>query len=284
MTTTTSVSSSSLAGRQIVVTQAAEQAPELAALLAQAGATPLLYPCLAIAPPADISPLDRALQLAARSGYDWLVLTSANAVRIVAARLAALEIAPQQLASVRVATVGAATAAAVRAQLGLDVILTPAAEVAEGLAAALAATVQPGDRILLPQAARARDLLVQRLNAAGAAVTHVVAYETVRGSGGVDLSGLLAQRAVDAITLASSSAFTFLLDRLTQEGGDLAALHSVCLACIGPITARTVRDAGYTPAVVSKQQSLEGLVAALAEHFQASSGQPSRKPQSSGRA
>jgi uroporphyrinogen-III synthase len=262
---------SPLLGRQVVVTQAAEQALELAGLLAQAGATPLLYPCLAIAPSADATALDQALQLAAHGGFDWLVLTSANAVRSVAARLAALEIASPRLAGVRVATVGAATAEAVRAQLGLEVLLTPAEEVAEGLASALEAAVQPGDRILLPQAARARDVLVQRLKTTGAAVTNVVAYETVCGSGGVDLPTLLAQRTVDAVTLASSSAFTFLLERLAQEGGDPTALHDVCLACIGPITARTVREAGFTPAVVSAQQSLEGLVAALAEYYQTQS-------------
>lgn len=260
-----------LLGRQVVVTQAAEQAPELAGLLVQAGATPLLYPCLAIAPPADTTALDQALQLAARGGYDWLVLTSANAVRIVATRLAALEIATSRLTGVRVATVGKATAEAVRTQLGLDVALTPAEEVAEGLAAALAAALQPGDCILLPQAALARDVLLRRLKATGAAVTHVVAYETVRGSGGVKLSALLAQREIDVVTLASSSAFTFLRERLAQEGGDPAALHGVCLACIGPITAQTVRDAGFTPAVVSAQQSLDGLVAALADYFQGQS-------------
>ncbi len=233
-----------LLGRQVVVTQAAEQTPELAALLAQAGATPLHYPCLAIQPPADTRTLDQALQSAASGGCDWLVLTSANAVRSVATRLAALELAPQQLAGVRVATVGAATAAAVRAQLGLEVRLTPVEEVAEGLAAALEAALQPGARVLLPQAALARDVLVQRLKATGATVTHVVAYETVRGAGGVDLPALLAQRAIDAVTLASSSAFTFL---------------------------RTVREAGFTPAVVAPQQSLEGLVAALVDYFQVQS-------------
>lgn len=260
-------SSPSLTGRQVVVTQAATQAPELAALLTQAGATPLLYPCLAIAPPADTTALDQALQLAARGDFDWLVLTSANAVRAVTARLTALAITPQQLAGVRVATVGAATAEAVHAQLGLEVHLTPVEEVAEGLAAALEAGLQPGARVLLPQAAGARTVLVQRLKATGAAVTHVVAYESVRGSGGVDLPALLALRTVDAVTLASSSAFTFLLERLAHEGGDPAALHDLCLACIGPITARTVREAGYTPAVVSPQQRLEGLVAALGDYY-----------------
>ncbi|MBK8051072.1 MAG: uroporphyrinogen-III synthase, partial [Anaerolineales bacterium] len=95
--------------------------------------------------------------------------------------------------------------------------------------------------------------------------THVVAYETVRGSGGVDLPELLTRGTVDAVTLASSSAFTFLCERLTQVRRP-AALHQVCLAVSGTITARTVRKPGH-PAVVSPQRSLEGPVAALASIF-----------------
>lgn len=254
-------------GQRIVVTQATHQAPAFAALLKQWGAVPLLYPCIAIQPPADPTPLDSSLRLAAQGGFDWLVLTSANAVRIVAQRLAALEIAPQRLNSLRIAVVGAATARCVQEELGLDVTVAPQEEVAEGLADALETVVRPNDRILLPQSALARDVLRRRLAAIGASVHPVVAYETVRGTGGVDLPALLAQRQVDAVTLASASAFRFLLERLTHEGGAPAQLHGFCLACIGPTTARAVQEAGFTPAVISVQHSLEGLALALVDYF-----------------
>jgi len=266
-TTPSFVHSSALQGRRIVITQATHQAPAFATLLEHWGAVPLLYPCIAIQSLGDPTPLDSSLRLAAQGGFDWLVLTSANAVRIVAQRLAALAIAPRRLSALRIAVVGAATARCVQEELGLEVAVAPQEEVAEGLADALEAVVRPGERILLPQSALARDVLRKRLTAIGASVHPVVAYETVRGEGGVDLPHLLAQRQVDAVTLASASAFRFLLERLTNEGGEPARLHSVCLACIGPITARAVQEAGFTPAVISMQQSLEGLATALADYF-----------------
>lgn len=261
------MSQAGLHGRRVVVTQAEHQAPELAALLARRGATALLYPCIAIVPPAEVAPLDRALAEAASGGFDWLVLTSANAVRVVADRLAAVGLAPDALQTVAIATVGAATAEAVQKILNLPVALVPDEHVAEELAAALAGAMQPGARILLPQAELARPVLAEQLAAAGARVTQVVAYRTVRGSGGVALPRLLAAGEVDAITLTSSSTFQFLRERLADEGGDAALLHGVCLACIGPVTAEAVQKAGFTPGVVAGEQSLEGLVDALAHQF-----------------
>ena len=73
-----------------MVTQAVHQAPELAGLLAARGAIPLLYPCIAIAPPADPAPLDATLRRAVGGEFDWLVFTSANTVLVLAQRLSAL--------------------------------------------------------------------------------------------------------------------------------------------------------------------------------------------------
>lgn len=261
-----------LQGRAVVVTQAVAQAGELMALLEAAGAVPLLYPCLAIQSLATTAELDDALQDLLGGAYAWLVLTSANTVRILAQRLTVLGLAAAQPARVRVATVGTTTAAAVRKTLGWTVALTPAEEVAEGLADELARYIRPGERVLLPQAALARDALETRLRATGAAVTRLVVYETVRGTGGVPLPELLAAGRVDAVTLTSGSAFRYLCERLHLEGGDPAALHQVCLACIGPITAEAVRAAGFHPAVVAPRPGLEDLVAALAAYYQTEIG------------
>ncbi len=68
-----------LFSRRVLVTRATERAGELAARLLTRGAEPVRVPLLAFGPPADPEPLVRALDALDR--YDWLVYTSATAVR-----------------------------------------------------------------------------------------------------------------------------------------------------------------------------------------------------------
>ena len=266
-----------LAGKRVVVTQAVHQAPELGALLVARGAVPLFYPCIAIEPPEDTTELDTALAAAAAGYYDWLVVTSANTVLVLAGRLCALGITPNALADVRLAAIGVPTAEAVAHHLGRTADLVPDDSKAEGLVSALTAVTQPGQRMLVPQADIARPALVQGLTAGGLNVTSLAAYRTTAGSGGVPLHKLLTEgpgKGVDAITFTSPSTVRNLLARLAQEGGaplDLSALRHIVLACIGPVTADAVQAAGLPPqaaaTVVATKQSLEGLVEALSVYY-----------------
>ncbi len=213
---------SSLAGRRVVVTRAAQQAGDLEELLCSRGAEPLLYPCIAIAPPEDTGPLDEALRALAAGQFDWLVLTSRNAVTILAQRLRVANIGPLQPDRFSVAAVGSATAQALERDLGLSVDLVPETFVAEALAGDLLQRLAPNGHVLVCQADIARPVLVETLAAGGAAVTSVVAYRTVIGSGGVDLPALLRAGQVDAVTFTSSSTVRNLLIRLDAEGGSAA--------------------------------------------------------------
>jgi uroporphyrinogen-III synthase len=199
--------------------------------------------------------------------FDWLVLTSANTVPVLAQRLKELGLAPAQLAAVAITAVGPATSQAVRHLLGLNVHVVPDAYQAAALAEALRPALPA--RVLVVQADIARPILVQHLAAAGAAVTPVSAYHTVPGSGGVNLPALLTSHAVDAITFTSSSSVHNCLRRVAAEGGDVNRLAAVCLACIGPVTAQTVQDLGFAATVVPVEHTLEGLVVALDEYFRA---------------
>lgn len=252
-----------LAGKRIVVTRAPHQADALGALLRERGAEPLLYPCIDIAPPEDTAPLDVALRDTTAGGFDWVVFTSANTVRMVAARLAALGISG--IGNGQIAAIGPRTAAAIQEQLGVEVALMPDEYVAEALAEAL--TLAPGARVLLPQSAIARPVLRDALKKAGAEVVDVVVYRTVLGSGGVDMPALLARGAVDAVTFTSSSTVRHFIKRLHAEGGTIDAMTGVCVACIGPVTARTAEEAGLPAAVVPNDYTIAGLVDALAFYF-----------------
>jgi uroporphyrinogen-III synthase len=253
-------------GKRIVVTRALHQAEELSALLRQRGAVPLLYPCIAIAPPEDVAALDTALRLAARGDFDWLVLTSANAVPILSERLAACDIPVSRLAGIQLACVGPVTAAAVTGALGRKVQTVPETAVAEALVATLQ-TKMPA-RVLLLQADIARPVLSRELTNLGARVCALPAYRTVQGSGGVNLPNLLASHQVDAVTFTSPSTVYQCACRLKAEGGNSLELAGICLACIGPITSRAVLDLGFSVSVEPAEHTVKGLVEDLERYFQ----------------
>lgn len=250
------------AGKRVVVTRAMHQAAELTDLLSQAGATPVLYPCLAIVPPDDPTELDDALIRAAAGDFDLLVLTSANTVLILAQRLAALDLI---LPALTVASVGPKTAEAAETMLGLTVDLIAAEHVAEKLAEEIAPA--PGQRLLLPQSAIARPVLVDSLRAAGAQLTVVEAYRTILGQGGEAVPEMLAAGQIDAITFTSSSTVANFLARLKREGGDRRYLSGVCLAAIGPVTAEKLAEMELAADVVPDDYTLSGLIAALDTYF-----------------
>jgi uroporphyrinogen-III synthase len=250
-------------GKRIVVTRAVHQAGELVSLLSQYGAEALLYPCIAIVPPEDTRQLDNAAWEMANGVFDWLVLTSANAVMILSQRLATTGLTPSS--DLALACVGPATAEAAQRLLGIQARAIPEEYVAE----ALAELIRPAlpARVLVLQAEKARPVLIEKLSAAGAIVTALTAYCTVQGESGVHLSALLKTRQVDAITFTSASTVENCVRRLQAEGADLSLLTHVCLACIGPITARTVVAAGLVVGVMPAEHTIEGLVEALEAYF-----------------
>jgi uroporphyrinogen III methyltransferase/synthase len=253
-----------LAGRRIAITRPREQAADLSARLEALGATVLALPSIAIEPVADTSALDAAL--AQLASYDWLVFTSANGVRAFDERLRATGLDWSARRRARVAAIGPATATALK-RLGVVADLVPAEYVAEGLLEALGNVA--GQRILLPRADIARDTMRDELRLRGAEVDEIAAYRTVLQP----LPAELVQRAlreerVDAITFTSSSTVRGLVESLRASGQDPAvALSDVALACIGPITAATLREYGLEPALVAQEYTVAGLVAALVAYF-----------------
>lgn len=286
-------SQSALQGKRIVLTRAAHQLDEMEELLRRRGAVPLAYPCIAIAAPEDLAALDAALADLLAGAFDWLVLTSQNAVIALADRLkpsafsgpAALghgmlcPNTPFPIGGERgqgagwnegrfaVAAIGAATAEAAGRLLGLSVQLMPDEFVAEALAEALAGRLRAGGRVLICQADIGRPVLAAALRARGIAVTSVVAYRTVIGSGGVNLPRLLADRQVEAITFTSPSTVHNLFVRLAAEGGDAGHLAGVCVACLGPVTADAARSHGLPVHVLPNTHTIPALVEALEAYF-----------------
>ncbi|MGI8752875.1 MAG: uroporphyrinogen-III C-methyltransferase [Acidimicrobiales bacterium] len=240
-----------LLGRRVVVTRAREQASGLVGRLAAAGARVVEVPTIAVADPADGgAALARAGADLAAGRYDWVVFTSANAV----GRLAAVLRDGRDLAGCGIAVVGPGTAAALIAR-HLVADLRPERAIAEGLLAVWPPRPQTGGRVLIPRAAEGRDVLADGLLAAGWEVDVVDAYRTVRAEATPEQVAAVAD--ADAICFTSSSTVTNYLDVVG------AALVPPVVACIGPVTAATARDAGLAVATVAATHTVPGLVDAL---------------------
>lgn len=246
-----------LTGKRVVITRPAAQAQPLIDGLKAAGAVPILFPTIDIAPIQDNPPLGLALRHL--SAYDWIVFTSANGVRAVADHLAALTLNAVALNGSRIAAIGPVTAAALR-DLGVHVDLQPEAYIAEAIFAALQARgAVTGQRFLLLRADIARATLREQLQTAGAQVEEVPVYHTVSGS--PDAAAFAeVRRGVDVLTFTSSSTVRYFFD-LLPEAVTIAA--NARIVCIGPITAQTARDYGLHVTHVAEVYTVPGLLTAL---------------------
>jgi len=257
-----------LAGRRVLVTRSEAQAGALVAALRRAGAEPVVAPMIQLVPLAGTPELDAAL--GGLGDYDVLLFTSANAVRCFVEAASGGKALPALRA--RVVCVGPATARAARV-LGLAVHLVPAQRFdAEGLLEAIrAAFPLAGQRILLPRAAAARDVLPEGLRRDGAAVDVVAVYRTEPAptDTGV-LCARLVRGEIDALTFTSPSTVRHFLACL-DEAARTAARRCV-VAALGPVTAAALREAGLPPDVVAERAEAAALVDALGEAMRVRAG------------
>ena len=260
-----------LAGKTILVTRARHQAGRLSEELKKLGATVLEIPAIEIVPPESWADLDRALTHL--SQFQWLIVTSANAVEALATRTQALGLSLAALAHLRIAAVGSSTAAALRNR-GLEVAVTPQEYVAESLVEALADQVR-GQGVLLARAAVARDVIPDALRARGAVVEVVDAYRTVIPADSVtEIRTIFSAGGPvpDAATFTSSSTVTNFLNLLHEAG--VSAPGAMQAVSIGPVTSGTLRENGWEPAAEADPHDLAGLVSAVVTAVRSRSSVP----------
>ena len=247
-----------LAGRRVLVTRAAHQAGKLSDGLRALGAEPIEVPVLEIRPPAGHDTIDLALRRL--DSYDWLILTSANTVRVFAERAAELGLPLRPQGALKVAAIGEATADAARKH-GLPVTLIPGAYVAEAMVEALAHQAKR-QRFLLARAEVARDVIVDALRAVGARVDVVDAYRNVMPEAAPSLLRNALLRPLHAATFTSSSSATHLAEA-AEKAGIAFPFAGVPAISIGPITSKTLREAGWEPAAEASPHDIAGLIQAV---------------------
>jgi uroporphyrinogen-III synthase len=202
---------------RVVVTRPRGQELELVRGLEELGHEPVLCPLI------EIEPLGNdAIDV---TGYDWVIVTSANGARELRRRMTGR---PR-----RVAAIGRATAAALG---GAD--LVPAVSTQEGL---LAELPRPAGRVLVAAAEGARRLLVDELEA-----DFVPLYRTVELTPAVPPEG-------DLVVLASASA--------ARAWGRLG--NGIPAVSIGPHTSAAAREAGVEVLAEAETHDVAGLLAAI---------------------
>jgi len=255
---------SPLAGKRIVITRAAVQSQEFARELSALGAIPVVLPLVAFENPHDFAPLDAAITQLEQ--FVWIVFTSGQAVRAVAARSERLG-HPLRLAASksRIAAVGPVSAEAVR-QAGLTVEYVAKNHNGVALANELGERLRE-QRVLLPRSDRANPELPAALKGHGAHVTEAIAYRNLIPSE-VDKQNL------GKIVAGEADALLFFSPSAVQHFGELLGLEKlralqdrVAITAVGPVTANALRQAKIERMVVAADTTAGAVLTALEEYF-----------------
>jgi uroporphyrinogen III methyltransferase/synthase len=256
-----------LFGRRIVVTRAREQASGFMAGLTELGAECIAFPTIEVCPPRSWEGLDTAIQ--SLEDYQWLLFTSVNGVKYFFQRLEGLGKDVRDLKGIKIGAIGPKTAEAVH-ERGIRPDLVPDEYRAEAVVEAFRHRGVKEARILLPRAAEARKVLPEGLEKMGARVDVVTAYQTLRPDHAKgQVREMLERGEIDMVTFTSSSTVHNFVDMFGAENQQLGKwMGHLAVACIGPITANTARQKGFTVALVPSAYTIEALTEAIVQYFE----------------
>jgi len=252
-----------LAGKTILVTRAASQASEFSQMLTKRGARVVDFPALEIREPDSWDAVDRAIAML--SSFDWLILTSPNAVNYFLDRLLQQGKDLRALSHLKIAVVGKKTNRFLT-QRGLIADFIPPTFVADALVDHFPED-PASQKLLFPRVeSGGREVLVKAMTAKGAQITEVAAYESAcPDTLPPAAKSVLANREVDVITFASSKTVRHFAKIMENAFGKewLTLMEGVEIASIGPQTSRDCRELLGRITFEAEEYTLNGLTAGL---------------------
>ena len=254
-----------LFGLRIALTRERENAGLFSKQLERLGAVIYYLPAIRIVPPETFEMLDEAI--ARIDTFDWLIFTSANAVRGFLDRMVVGGRDVRDLKGVRICTVGTSTARSLRTR-GIRADLIPHQFTGEGVVKAMKGEMKlEGKRILLPRAETAREIIPESLKKEGAHVTVATVYRNIPPDIAEEaLQEILVNRKADLVVFTSPSNVKNFVHAAGDKGfGD--ALHRIKAACIGPVTANAARAAGLDVVIEPEESTLESVSNAILQYF-----------------
>jgi uroporphyrinogen-III synthase len=247
---------------KLIITRKLDQGKELYRRLRELGIRSLPFPTIEtrISSPKN----DNWLRQIDR--FSWLVFSSANGVQAFFHHLDSGGKDIRALGRSRIAAVGHATAAALQ-RFGIRVDLVPEKFIADSLAEAILSRTQPGDSILVVRPKEGRDTLSRILSAAHRNVQEFVAYETLPfDQQPACLRNRLATGDFDMVLFSSPSTVRGFLRLFSNL--ELERLRNRPALCIGPVTEKAAREAGFGKTLVPEESSTDGIVQFLRKIFQ----------------
>ncbi len=256
-----------LFGKRIVVTRAREQASGFLAKLTQLGAECIEFPTIEIVPPENWDALDQAIEHL--ESYKWLLFTSVNGVKYFLNRLNVRGKDVRDLKGLKIGAIGPKTAG-LWIHFGIKPDLVPQKFRAEAIIECMEKLESvKGLRILLPRAAQAREILPEELRKMGAEIDVVPAYRTIKPDQDTGLiRDMLEQTKIDMVTFTSSSTVDNFSGMFEAHSKNLRQwMTRVPIACIGPITARTAKEKGFSVDIVPPKYTIEALTDSIVKYF-----------------
>jgi len=257
-----------LLGKRVLVTRTREQASKLVEGLERKGALCIECPTIQIRPPDDLEPLDNAIEKLMRGRYQWIIFSSTNAVKFFFDRLWQKGLDLRALGEVKIAAVGSSTASELE-KLHLRVDLIPKDYQGEGLLEAFSKVDLKDKGILIPRAQKARAVLPDGLTRMGARVRVVTAYVNTIPDIDEEVIEKITEKPIDIATFTSSSTVKNFFKLL---GADRAKdiLSQAKIACIGPITAKTIEDLGLKVDIMPDEATIPSLIKEIESYFEPS--------------
>ena len=251
-----------LYGWRVLVPRTREQGEGLAARLRGYGAHSEQVPTISVEPPRNPQQMAKAVRGLVEGRYEWIAFTSVNAVKAVREKFEEYGLDARAFSGLKVAAVGDKTAQSLM-DWGIRADLVPSGEQsARGLVEDWPPyddVLDPINRVFLPRADIATEVLVAGLTELGWEVDDITAYRTVRAAPPpAPTREAIKTGKFDAVLFTSSSTVRNLV-------GIAGKPHATTvIACIGPATVKTAEEHGLRVDVMAEKPSVEVLADALA--------------------
>lgn len=245
-----------LSGQTVLIPRGGDFAQDITKRLTILGARAVVAPVINFAASDNSSDLDEALAELQNGAFDWLVLTSANAVDV----LSHLRVTIPE--STKIAAIGETTAQAL-SFAGFRVDFVPQTDnSARGFLACLPEGFESA-RVLVPHAETSEPVLEAGIIERGINARLVSAYRTVGVALPTDVIEGVRDGAITAILVSSGSVARYLAEQLHPIP------ESTAIVCIGPRTAYDANNVGLAVSATATERTNEALIDALLDFLDA---------------